>query len=116
MDAQRPLPLTRSKPSGFGKGTWKKQNYSEGERSERFDKSNKSFVGAYSSEGHGHVTSSLRQKRKLNPHEQKNKDSCIKAKQKLSQAEFQQRIKTGSCINCGEQGHIFEACTKPKPS
>ncbi len=31
-------------------------------------------------------------------------------------AEFQQRLKTGSCIYCGEQGHIFEACAKPKPS
>jgi len=26
------------------------------------------------------------------------------------------KLKTGSCINCGEQGHIFEACTNPKPS
>jgi hypothetical protein len=50
------------------------------------------------------------------PNEQQKKYSWIKAKQKLSQAELQQRIKTGSCINCGEQGPIFEACTKPKPS
>ena len=46
----------------------------------------------------------------------KTKDSWRKAKQKLSQAEFQQRIKTSPCINCGEQGHIFAACTKPKSS
>jgi hypothetical protein len=51
----------------------------------------------------------------LPPHEQKKKDSWIKGKQKLSPAEFQQIIKIGSCINCGEQGYIFEACTKPKP-
>ncbi len=81
-----------------------------------FYKSNKPYVGASSSEGHGHVNSLLGHKRKLPPYEQNKKDYWIKAKQKLSPAEFQQRIKTGSCINCGEQGHIFESCTKPKPS
>ena len=39
------------------------------------------------------------QKRKLPPHEQKKKDSWLKAKQKLSSTEFQQRLKTGSCVN-----------------
>jgi hypothetical protein len=82
----------------------------------RFDKSNKPSVGACGSEGHGHGNSSLWYERKLPPNEEKKNDSWIKAKQKLSQAEFQQRIQTGPCINCGEQGHIFEACTKPKPS
>ena len=43
-------------------------------------------------------------------------NSWIKAKQKLSPAEFQQWLKTSSCINRGEQGHIFEACTKTKPT
>jgi hypothetical protein len=114
VDAQRQLPPPGSKPYGSGKSIWKKQKYSEGGRSERFDKKKRS-VGASGSEGYGHGNSSHGQKRKLPPHEQKKKDSWIKAKQKLSQAEFQQRIKTGSCINCGEHGHIFEACTKPKP-
>ena len=116
MDAQRQLPPTGSKPSCSGKSSWTKQKHSEGGRSERFDKPKKPFVGASGSEGYGHGNSSQRLKRKLPPHEQKKKDSWIKAKQKLSQAKFQQRIKTGSCINCGEHGHIFEACTKPKPS
>ena len=116
MDVQRQLPPTGSKPSGSGKSSWKKHKYSKGGRFERSDKSNKPFVGASANEGHGHGLSSLGQKRKLPPHEQKKKDNWIKAKQKSSPAEFQQRIKTGSCINCGEQGHIFEACTKPKPS
>jgi hypothetical protein len=40
VDAQRQLPSTGSKPCGFGKGSWKKQKYSEGGRSERYDKSN----------------------------------------------------------------------------
>jgi hypothetical protein len=83
---------------------------------ERSKKSDKPSIGASGSKGHGHGLSSLGQKRKLPPHEQKKKDSWLKAKQKLSPAEFQQRIKIGSCINCGEQGHIFEACTKTKPS
>jgi len=87
-----------------GKSSWKKQKYSE---DGRFDKSNKPFVGASGSEGHGHGNYSLGHKRKLPPQEQKKKVSWIKAKEKLSPAEFQQRNKTGSCINCGEQGHIF---------
>jgi hypothetical protein len=47
------------------------------------------LVGAFGSEGHGHGTSSLGQKRKLPRHKQKKKDAWIQAKQKLSQAEFQ---------------------------
>jgi hypothetical protein len=116
VDSQRKLSPQGSKPSGSGKSSWKKQKYLEGGRFERLDKPNKPSVGASGNEGYGHGNSSQGQKRKLPPHEQKKKDSWIKAKQKLSPAEFQQRIKTGSCINCGEQGHIFEACTKPKPS
>jgi hypothetical protein len=116
VDSQRKLSPQGSKPSGSGKSSWKKQKYLEGGRLERFDKSHNPSVGASGNEGHGYGNSSQGQKRKLPPHEQKKKDSWIKAKQKLSPAEFQQRIKTGSCINCGEQGHIFEACTKPKPS
>jgi hypothetical protein len=72
--------------------------------------------GASGSGGSTLGNSAQGQKRKLAPHEQKKKDSWLKAKAKLSSAEFQQRLKTGSCINCGEQGHIFDACTKPKPS
>ncbi len=67
VDVQRQLPSTGSKPSSSGKSSWKKQKYSEGGR---FDKSNKPFVGASSSEGHGHGNSSLGHKRKLPPHEQ----------------------------------------------
>ena len=103
------------KASGSSKGNWKRQKHSKGGRPHHFDKSNRPYVGASGSEGHGHGNSSLGQKRKLPPHGQKKKNSWIKAKQKLSPAKFQQRIKTGSCINCGDQGHIFEACTKPKP-
>jgi hypothetical protein len=114
VDAQRQLPSTGLKPSGSGKRSWKTQKYSD--EGGRFGKSNKPFVVGSGSEGHGHGNSSLRHKRKLPPHEQKKKESWIKAKKKLSPTEFQQRIKTGSCINCGEQGHIFEACTEPKPS
>jgi hypothetical protein len=51
---------------------------------------------------HGTFLSAHGQKRKLPPHEQKKKDSWIKDKQKLSSAEFHQRLKTGSCIKCDE--------------
>ena len=94
----------------------KANKHLEGGRSQSFDKSHRPSGGASGSEGHGHGNSSLGLKRTLPPHEQKKKNSWVKAKHKSSQAEFQQRIKTGSCINCGEQGRIFEACTKPKPS
>ena len=117
VDSHRQLQSTVPKASGFSKGGWKKQNKSsEGGRPQHFDKPNRPFVGASRSEGYGHGYSSLGQKRKLPPHEQNKKNSWIKAKQILSQAEFKQRIKTGSWINCGEQGHIFEESTKPKPS
>ena len=86
------------------------------DRSQSFDKSNKFSGGTSGSESHAHGNSSLGHKRQVPPHEQTKNDSRIKAKQKMSQAEFPLRIKTGSCINCGEQGHIFEACTKPKTS
>jgi hypothetical protein len=59
---------------------WKRQyKYSKGGRSQRFDKSNKPFVGASGSEGHGHGNSSLGHTRKLPPNEQKKKNSWIEA-------------------------------------
>ena len=117
VDSQRQLQPTGPRTFGPSKGSWKRQSkHLEGGRSQAFYKSNRPSGGASGSMGHGHGNSSFGQKRKLPPHEQKKKDSWIKAKQKSSRAEYQQRIKTGSCINCGEQGHIFEACTKPKPS
>jgi hypothetical protein len=84
--------------------------------SQSFDKFNRPSGGAFGNEGYGHGNSSLEQNKKRIPHEHKKKDSWLKAKHTLSQAEFQQSIKTDSCINCSEQGHIFETCTKPKPS
>ncbi len=115
VDAQRQLPSPSSKPFGSGKDNWKNQKHS-GAHHERYDRTSKPCVGTFGSESHGYGNSSLGQKRKLPPNEQKKNDSWVKAKQYFSPAEFQQRLKTGSCINCGEQGHIFEACTKPKPS
>ena len=85
-------------------------------RFQSFNKSNRSSVGASGSGGHGHGNSSLGQKIKLPPREQKKKNFWIKSKQKSYQAGLQKQIKAGSCINCGEQGHLFEACTKTKPS
>ena len=125
MDSHRHLQSAGSTTSSSSKVSWKRQKHLEGGRSHHhLDKFNRPYgvafggasVGVVGSDGHGHGNSSLGQKRKLPPREQKKNDSWIKAKQKLSPTEFQQRIKTGSCINGGEQGHIFEACTKPKPS
>jgi hypothetical protein len=99
------------------KGTWRGPNKPLGSPNPLSLGASAGASGGASGSGtSGHSLSQHGQKRKLPPHEQKKKDSWLKAKQKLSSAEFQQRLKTGSCINCGEQGHIFEACTKPKPS
>ena len=99
-DSQRQLQLADFKASGSSKDNWKRQNnHSEGGRPHHFDKPHRSYVGAFGSEGHRHGNSSLWQKRKLHPREQIKKDSWINAKPKLSLAEFQQRIMTGSCIN-----------------
>jgi len=117
VDSQRQLQQESPNAFSSSKGSWKRPSkHSEGGRSQHFVKPNRPSIGASRSEGHGHGNSTLGQKRKLPPHEQKKKDSWIKAMQKLSPAEFHQRIKTGSCINCGEEGHIFEACTKPNIS
>ena len=51
-------------------------------------KSNRLSACASSSGGHEHANSSLGQKRKLPPREEKKRDSWIKAKQKLSPAEL----------------------------
>jgi hypothetical protein len=106
-------PMTYSKGALSRKSTWRGLNKPLGSPNPL---SHSAHGGASGSGTSSHGLSAHGQKRKLPPHEQKKKDSWLKAKQKLSSAEFQQRLKTGSCINCGEQGHIFEACTKPKPS
>jgi hypothetical protein len=72
--------------------------------------------GASGSGTLSHGVSAHGQKRKIPPHEQKKNYSWINAKEKIFPAEFRQRLKTGSCICCGEQGHNFKACTKLKPS
>ena len=45
----------------------------------------------------------------------KENDSWKKARAKLTTEEYYKRRKTKSCINCGEQDHLFADCTKPKP-
>ena len=59
-DTQQTLQPTGTKTSGLSKRSWKGQSkHSEGERSQSFDKSNRRFVGAFGSVGHGHGNSSL---------------------------------------------------------
>ncbi len=45
----------------------------------------------------------------------RNYDSKNLAKKRLSADEFNRRRKTNACINCGEVGHRFKDCPKPKP-
>jgi len=41
--------------------------------------------------------------------------SWNKAKAKLTKDEFNKRRRTNACINCGEVGHKYSNCLKPKP-
>jgi len=89
VDSQRQLQPTVLKAFGSSKGNWKRRNkHSKGGRSQHFDKFIRPSICASGSEGHGHGNSSIGHKRKLPPRAQKKKDSWLKAKQKLSQAEF----------------------------
>ena len=45
----------------------------------------------------------------------KNYDTWNKAKKRLTTDEFNRRRNTDSCMNCGEVGHVFKDCPKPKP-
>ena len=38
-----------------------------------------------------------------------------KAKKRLTTDEINRRHNTGACVNCGEVGHLFKDCPKPKP-
>jgi hypothetical protein len=55
-------------------------------------------------------------KRKVSFSDTNNKgfDQWNKAKSKLTEEEFNKRRRTFACINCGEVGHKFADCTKPK--
>jgi hypothetical protein len=44
----------------------------------------------------------------------KNYDSWNKAKKRLTLDEINRRRNTDACMNCGEVGHIFKDCPKPK--
>ena len=45
----------------------------------------------------------------------KNCDSWNKAKKRLEPDEISRRRNTCACMNCGEVGHVFKDCPKPKP-
>ena len=42
-------------------------------------------------------------------------ESWNKAKSKLTEEEYNKRRRTNACINCGDVGHKFSDCPKPKP-
>ena len=45
----------------------------------------------------------------------RNYDSWNKDKRRLTTDEINKRRNTGACMNCGEVGHMFDDCSKPKP-
>jgi len=113
LRAETRKPTTHSNAALSRKSTWRGLNKLLGSPNPLSASANGGASGSGTS---SHGLSAHGQKRKLPPHEQRKKDSWLKAKKYISSAEFQQRLKPGSCINCREQGHIFEAFTKPKPS
>ncbi len=54
-------------------------------------------------------------KRKVAFEKDKPFESWNKAKAKLTEEEYNKRRRTNACINCGEVGHQFSDCPKPKP-
>jgi hypothetical protein len=54
-------------------------------------------------------------KRKVAFEKDKPFESWNKAKDKLTEEEYNKRRRTKACINCGEVGHKFSDCPKPKP-
>jgi hypothetical protein len=54
-------------------------------------------------------------KRKVAFEKDKSFESWNKAKGKLTDDEYNKRRRTNACINCGEVGHKFSDCPKPKP-
>ncbi len=54
-------------------------------------------------------------KRKVALEKDKPFESWNKAKDKLTEEEYNKRRRTKACINCGEVGHKFSDCSKPKP-
>ena len=76
------------KTSGSSKSNWKGQNKHSESLNMLISHVDIPSGGASRSGSHGHGNSSLGQKRKLSPHEQKKRDSWITAKQELSPAEF----------------------------
>ena len=45
----------------------------------------------------------------------KSYDSWNKAKKRLTTNEINKRRNTSASMNCGEVGHVFNDCPKPKP-
>jgi len=54
-------------------------------------------------------------KRKFAFEKDKSFEFWNKAKGKLTDDEYNKRRRTNACINCGEVGHKFSDCPKPKP-
>ena len=54
-------------------------------------------------------------KRKVAFEKEKSFDYWNKGKGKLTEDEYNKRRRTNACINCGEVGHKFSDCPKPKP-
>jgi hypothetical protein len=60
-------------------------------------------------------TSGKQVKRERSTSDLKDYDSWNRAKAKLTADEYNKRRRINACINCGEVGHKFSACPKPKP-
>ncbi len=118
--APMPAPMSkRLQPTGFGQNTFGSHGSFGASTSKGVSNTTK-LCGHFKSakadfkESSKSTTCNKHSKRKRSDNN-KNYDSWNKAKKRLTPDENNRRRSTGACMNCGEVGHVFKGCPKPKP-
>ncbi len=106
-----------STPSNFYTDRQPKPTTKQWPKSSKNDSKQWSKATKWSSKGgaSGGASGGDPKKRKVAFEKDKSFDSWSKAKGKLTDDEYNKRRRTYACINCGEVGHKFSDCPKPKP-
>ncbi len=118
--APMPPPMSkRPQPAGFGQNTFGSHGSFGASISKGVSNTMKSWGHSKSAkadfkESSKSVTFNKHSKR-VRSDKNKNYDSLNKAKKWLTPDEINRRRNTCACMNCGEVGHVFKDCPKPKP-
>jgi hypothetical protein len=118
--ASSSLPSGSSTPSNSNNDRQPKQQTKQWPKSPKNDSKHWSKTSKWSPKGNASVEwskgkSADANKRKVVFEKDKSFESWNKAKGKLTDVEYNKRRRTNACINCGEVGHKFSECPKPKP-